>query len=332
MLNPFEQQLRLHRPGPQKGAALEAPLPLGTTSAEGSGEDGLRLFDCDLGPLQIIAASGPGRRQQLIARPWISLLYVVWGEIVIVQSGLHLSGSAGACLLLPQSPAMWQSEEFSVVCLMLMPHRLAELMHPPVEAVNSESVCPTAQLTAHVFQRERGVRERQLLELLATDLRAVAALHNDAPHLIDHLLLSDQLVRIIAAMASASTTNQRCQEPHQRRRPAGMQETLDELIAFIQANLDQPLNLQILEQQTHYSRRALQYAFRKRLGCTASQWIRTQRLDLAYQQLQQAAADDSVSSIAQRCGYHSISLFSIDFQQRFHIKPSHLLRKRLQQP
>jgi transcriptional regulator GlxA family with amidase domain len=106
-----------------------------------------------------------------------------------------------------------------------------------------------------------------------------------------------------------------------------MQETLDDLIAFIQANLDQPLNLAILENYTHYSKRALQYAFRQRLGCTVSQWIRSQRLDLAYQCLQQAETRDSVTSIALRCGYRSISLFSIDFQQRFHIKPSHLLRQ-----
>jgi AraC-like DNA-binding protein len=34
-----------------------------------------------------------------------------------------------------------------------------------------------------------------------------------------------------------------------------------------------------------------------------------------------------VASIAQVCGYRSMSLFSIEFQQRFHIKPSVLLRQ-----
>jgi transcriptional regulator GlxA family with amidase domain len=34
-----------------------------------------------------------------------------------------------------------------------------------------------------------------------------------------------------------------------------------------------------------------------------------------------------VASIAQACGYRSMSLFSIEFQQRFHIKPSVLLRE-----
>ena len=34
-----------------------------------------------------------------------------------------------------------------------------------------------------------------------------------------------------------------------------------------------------------------------------------------------------VSSIAQACGYHAMGLFSIDFQQRFHVKPSVLLRE-----
>jgi AraC-like DNA-binding protein len=34
-----------------------------------------------------------------------------------------------------------------------------------------------------------------------------------------------------------------------------------------------------------------------------------------------------VTSIANACGYRSVSLFSIEFQKRFHIKPSVLLRE-----
>jgi AraC-like DNA-binding protein len=34
-----------------------------------------------------------------------------------------------------------------------------------------------------------------------------------------------------------------------------------------------------------------------------------------------------VTRIALACGYRSLSLFSIEFQQRFHVKPSVLLRR-----
>lgn len=104
-------------------------------------------------------------------------------------------------------------------------------------------------------------------------------------------------------------------------------DAFEALIAYINANLDQPLNLTLLQNHIHYSRRALQYAFRQRLGCTATQWIRGQRLDKARRLLGYAAQGESVASIAQACGYRSMSLFSIEFQQRFHIKPSVLLRE-----
>jgi AraC-like DNA-binding protein len=50
-------------------------------------------------------------------------------------------------------------------------------------------------------------------------------------------------------------------------------------------------------------------------------------LDLAFQKLKTARLGDSVASIARSCGYRSFSLFSIEFQNRFHIKPSVMLRK-----
>ena len=99
------------------------------------------------------------------------------------------------------------------------------------------------------------------------------------------------------------------------------------MLDFIKWNLAKPLNLTQLEMQSHYSRRALQYTFRERLGCTPLQWIRNQRLDLARLSLQNPSPGESVASISSDCGYRTQSLFSVDFQQRFHVRPSQLLRE-----
>jgi transcriptional regulator GlxA family with amidase domain len=107
----------------------------------------------------------------------------------------------------------------------------------------------------------------------------------------------------------------------------GVDEALEELTTYMLAHLSGPLNLSVLERHSHYSRRSLQYAFRHRFGCTITQWIRTQRLDQAHQYLKTCTASDSVASIAHACGYRSVSLFSIEFQNRFHVKPSVLLRE-----
>jgi AraC-like DNA-binding protein len=104
-------------------------------------------------------------------------------------------------------------------------------------------------------------------------------------------------------------------------------DSFDELLEFIQANLEKSLSMPMLEAYSHYSRRAIQYAFRERLGCTATQWIRQQRLQMARECLQAPLPGDTVNSIALRCGYRSASLFSMEFQQRYLIKPSSILRQ-----
>jgi AraC-like DNA-binding protein len=107
----------------------------------------------------------------------------------------------------------------------------------------------------------------------------------------------------------------------------GVADAMEELTTYMKDHLSESLNLTILERYSHYSRRSLQYAFRQRFGCTITQWIRSQRLDQAYKRLLGGDANDSVTSIANACGYRSVSLFSIEFQKRFHVKPSVLLRE-----
>ena len=148
------------------------------------------------------------------------------------------------------------------------------------------------------------------------------------PIWLDKLQLEDQIYRHLAAMLVPELCQGGAVDRLRQREREG-RDGFDELIDYIKANLDQPLNLTLLESRSHYSRRALQYAFRERLGCTPTQWIRTQRLDLARQLLENPHPTDSVTSIATATatGYRSLSLFSVDFQQRFHIKPSDLLRE-----
>ena len=58
----------------------------------------------------------------------------------------------------------------------------------------------------------------------------------------------------------------------------------------------------------------------------SSDLIRIQRLDLAHRLLHNPQPDHSVGQIAKACGYRSLSLFSVEFRQRFHVRPSDLLR------
>ncbi len=147
-----------------------------------------------------------------------------------------------------------------------------------------------------------------------------------APALLDRLDLDRQLAQLVALLAFP-VLRQASVLPDSVPVESCTKDDFDRLMDYIGSNLDQPLNLTVLQAQIHYSRRAIQYAFRQRLGCTATQWIRGQRLDKAHRLLSQAAPGETVAAIAQRCGYRSMSLFSIDFQQRFHVKPSALRRE-----
>jgi AraC-like DNA-binding protein len=163
-------------------------------------------------------------------------------------------------------------------------------------------------------------------------LRQVMTISNDllsfSQTLLDRMHLEDQIYRLVAAMLIPEL---RQESPHNRlrQRQEHGRDAFDELIDYILANLGEPLNLTNLENHSHYSRRTLQYVFRDRFGCTPSQWIRKQRLEMAHHRLQNPQPRDSVSEIAFACGYRSMSLFSLDFQQHYHIKPSHLLREGL---
>jgi AraC-like DNA-binding protein len=101
---------------------------------------------------------------------------------------------------------------------------------------------------------------------------------------------------------------------------------LEALLLQIQSHLDQPLTLAWLEQHSHYSRRALQYAFRRRFQLSPMAWIRQQRLARARQRLSCPQPGDSVASIARSCGYRHLSSFSKEFQRAFRCRPSALLR------
>lgn len=101
---------------------------------------------------------------------------------------------------------------------------------------------------------------------------------------------------------------------------------IDDLITWIQAHLDQPMQLQDLEARSGYSQRSLRNAFHERFDCGPVHWIRSQRLEAARLRLAEPQPGDTVSQVAAACGYRHLSQFSRDFQLAYGIRPSALLR------
>lgn len=147
------------------------------------------------------------------------------------------------------------------------------------------------------------------------------------PALPAKLALDDVLHRLAAALLLPDLL-QVAPEDGERLRTREGKSAVDDLIAYIEAHLDQPLRLSDLEARSHYSRRALQYAFREKLNSTPKQWIRQQRLKAALAQLQSPDAP-SVQAVALNCGYLTLSHFCSDFKREFGLLASEVRRKPL---
>lgn len=104
---------------------------------------------------------------------------------------------------------------------------------------------------------------------------------------------------------------------------------LERILDFINLNLHQPLSISLLQEQSTYSRRSLHYAFKKKLGCTPSEWIRRKRMALALEKLETSnPSKTTVQAIASSCGYKSLNRFYIDFRRAYGCKPYDVLRQR----
>ena len=293
-----------------------------STEIIGGGE----AFQLAWSDLEVLALVGPPARAELGPSPRVSLIFVTHGKVCLFQGSRHLcTAAAGSCLIIPGTPIRWVSTACSVVCVMLSWQNLGE-MAASINSNGSEVVQYPLMLENPISCKPSdGQLDAQLLSLLDCTLRTISALQESNPSLIRPLGLVEQIYRQVAILAFP---NLRQVQGVGAIQPSDgqLQDSFDQLIDYITANLDKTLSLTSLAELSNYSTRALQYAFRQRMGCTATQWIRAKRLDLARQRLLKNSTKETVTSIASACGYRSMGLFSVEFQQRFHIQPSQLLR------
>ena len=229
-----------------------------------------------------------------------------------------LACRAGNGFLLPSGPLdVWGGA--STVVMALDPGDLTGAA--AAMAGTAGTVAPRAGAAPQI----RHFQARELSGLQARQLHALLQ-HLDSclgchPALPARLGLDDVLLRMVVSWLQPQLLEETAADRRRIHGRAGGS-SFDELIDYIRANLDQPLRLSDLEARSHYSSRALQYAFRERLGCTPRQWIREQRLKLAMAQLEQGGRGCSIRAVALACGYRHMGLFSSDFKKRFGLTPS----------
>jgi AraC-like DNA-binding protein len=240
------------------------------------------------------------RNLERILRPRQDLLYLPAGE-----GGPHLSSFQGWRVTM-------ELERLVQLAAQMAEHRLS-----PGRFRRSLASWRALQLR-HSPERELGAGLLQLLQLSESQtLRQqqhleLVGLDRSIQRMVVLLLCGDLI--LVARQQSAA-------EPGSKAR------IFDELLAWIEANLHHPLQLQDLVNQSGYSQRSLRNFFQERCGCGPVQWIRRQRLQAARQRLLNPESQDTVSSIAAQFGYSYLSQFSRDFQAAYQLRPSDVLRE-----
>lgn len=161
-----------------------------------------------------------------------------------------------------------------------------------------------------------------LARALHSLLRSIDTCLGSEPRLAAHLGFDDMILRGVAGWLRPELLEQ---DRGAAVRETGARDSLDSLINYIRANLDQPLLLSDLEKRCHYSRRALEYAFRERFNTSPKQWIRAQRLQKAIEQLRQRPGNRSIREVALTCGYRHMGHFSRHFREMHGCKPSEVI-------
>lgn len=237
---------------------------------------------------------------QRILRPSLDLLY-----LPSQAQGLHTSPFHGWRIALhPECLAQFAAE--------LADHRL------------SPARCRRRLQTGLPVQpRQSPERELvgALLQLL--QLSGCEILHQERQ--LERLGLDRAIQRLLALLLCGDLI-QAARQPREPERGSKNQ-IFDQLLDWIEANLQRPIQLSDLVAQSGYSQRSLRNFFQERFGCGPIHWIRSRRLHGARMRLLSPEPADTVSAVAASFGYPYLSQFSRDFQKTYHVRPSDLLRE-----
>ncbi|MEV8219742.1 helix-turn-helix transcriptional regulator [Microbacterium sp. NPDC077391] len=93
--------------------------------------------------------------------------------------------------------------------------------------------------------------------------------------------------------------------------------TVRRALAYIDEHAHLPITVDDVAAAVHISTRGLQYAFRRGIDTTPTEYLRRVRLDGAHRDLRDGGADESVTRIARRWGFANSSRFNSLYRQTY---------------
>lgn len=109
--------------------------------------------------------------------------------------------------------------------------------------------------------------------------------------------------------------------------PTTKNENLRSVLKFIHLNVNKPLYLENVAEKFGYSSRTLSRLFQKNIDTSFLQYVKLTRIIKSMEHLLQS--DLTISEIAYKSGYNSLSAYSYTFQQIVHKSPAEFRKQNL---
>jgi AraC-like DNA-binding protein len=141
-------------------------------------------------------------------------------------------------------------------------------------------------------------------------------------------LIRGSTARLLAAAALTTFPNTATIEPSSQDRRDATSATVRRAIAFIEQHANTDISVADIAAAANVSIRAVQLAFRRHLDAAPMQYLREVRLDHVHRELLAAdpTSGDSVTDIATRWGFYSLSRFAAHYRRAFGVAPRDTLR------
>jgi AraC-like DNA-binding protein len=307
-----------------------------TDSLEGHSKDGhfhSVLSGVQVGKAELMAIRNSAMSCSGDVRQGVSLVLAYdWPGLFTVDGSSY--EVAERPFLLPQGPYAYRSDEVQGVVLGLNP---AELVRVAAAMTGDHSNAVRQRIETLLQQplllNLEHPRSRMHLNALKHTLWVLDEALRSGIGVSPMLALDDLLARLTLLLiwpdldqAAEDNATKPVLPAATNSSGRGAARSLNALIDWILADLQQPIALSDLEQRSGYSRRTLQKAFHERFGMGPMQWVRRQRLNQAKQLVLSSGSTLKLRAIAQACGYANPAGFSRDFHQVFGVRPSDLAR------
>jgi AraC-like DNA-binding protein len=312
---------RKHRQAEEKVAlrisSLQGYEPIGSAD-----DFGIKLSHIDINGLILTAQASSPTTLRVGASHDLHLVIPLVGGSDTTAADRRYVWRAGkdAALFAAEASFTGISERKSTLSAKLDPERCSQILHslsPDNKRFNASEIFQTRLLALRHEKLDFTFLFRQLATLLDSILP-----NRQAARVLG---LDDIFYRHVALMMAPEIVLADYQP--EKKSLSSVRGSIDQVCDAIRDLSNDPLTLTEMERRSGLSARSLQYAFRKRFGCSPMAWQRRERLYLANILLTSLDTNYGITSICYQTGFSTPSKFAEYYRRQFGETPGETLRR-----